>query len=250
MNRFIIDKLLPDVTVLENSTAVFDNSTEVKKIFKNRKNTELLCATMCSLAYNWFMQEEIVSNCGLNKDDFNVYIMNDRDLIFSTYFFDGNLIVAFKGSSTLKDHMSNVNMTRTSHLEGKVHRGFYELLTKNDAHLKIAEIIQEYKANSVYLTGHSLGGALATLLYSFNFDINFTLITFGSPRVGDHQFAKRIRNSIRYVYGDDIVTKLPLPFRFRHVSAEKKLEKVAYCNVDTWSIEDHSISKYIQALRN
>lgn len=85
------------------------------------------------------------------------------------------------------------------------------------------------------ITGHSLGGAMATLLamqLHFKFSQFWkgesnSLITFGSPRVGDGQFS-RIHDQIipphrklRVVYSRDPVPHIPLLTQgFSHVSTE------------------------------
>jgi pimeloyl-ACP methyl ester carboxylesterase len=61
----------------------------------------------------------------------------------------------------------------------------------------------------VWFTGHSLGGALATLAAERYGDAA-GLYTFGSPRVGDRAFAERFRvDSYRFVHNDDVVAKVP-----------------------------------------
>lgn len=69
----------------------------------------------------------------------------------------------------------------------------------------------------VFYTGHSLGGALATLAASRRQPK--ALYTFGSPRVGNSAFAKSLANVpiCRVVNGQDAVTHLPPEFlKFVH----------------------------------
>jgi hypothetical protein len=77
----------------------------------------------------------------------------------------------------------------------------------------------------IIFTGHSLGGALATLS-SLYFkckypEADISCITFGSPRAGSNQFTKlfndNIDNSYRFVNDNDPVPCVPSAWRFKHV---------------------------------
>ena len=88
-------------------------------------------------------------------------------------------------------------------------------------------------ATSVTVCGHSLGGALATLL-TLDVALNTscrtpTAYTYASPRTGDHFFAGAynacIPASYRIVNRQDLVPKLPsiLPLPYEHVNTEYEL---------------------------
>jgi hypothetical protein len=89
---------------------------------------------------------------------------------------------------------------------GLVHRGFADALDHILPNLKAA--LSQVQGR-VLFTGHSLGAAMATLLASITHP-DF-LYTFGSPRVGDHQFVSTLNglNSRRFVDCCDIVARLP-----------------------------------------
>lgn len=84
-------------------------------------------------------------------------------------------------------------------------------------------------APTVYVAGHSLGGALATLA-SIDLKMNLKLpdvrlISFGSPRVGNAVFAEWFQKSIgphwRFTHNQDIVPSLPPVYMgFRHSAQE------------------------------
>ena len=92
----------------------------------------------------------------------------------------------------------------------------------------ISEAIQEKvgKNDLLYVTGHSLGGALASLAaYYIDRDLKPSvqgLYTFGSPRVFDHDMSTGFGESspypaFRFVNSADIVTRVPpAVFGFRH----------------------------------
>lgn len=138
----------------------------------------------------------------------------------------------------------------------KMHRGFV------DAYFSVREQIhtylREHPTTSVTVTGHSLGGALATLCavdVQYNFpSIAIELYTFGSPRVGNSGFAKsfneRVPKSYRFVYGMDIVPAIPRPWQgYSHVDAEYRLGPRFSLNFLTQRFKDHAISNYLDALK-
>ncbi len=77
---------------------------------------------------------------------------------------------------------------------------------------------------SLTICGHSLGGALATLLaldVAVNTKFTPTVYTYASPRTGDPQFVSvynhAVPNTIRIANRLDLVPKLPLPPLYEHV---------------------------------
>ena len=89
----------------------------------------------------------------------------------------------------------------------------------------LAKLPFPHPVTSVTICGHSLGGALATLLA---LDVaantvykNPSVYTFGSPRTGDSLFASTydqvVKNSYRVANRLDIVPTLPPPVDYDHV---------------------------------
>ena len=90
--------------------------------------------------------------------------------------------------------------------------------------------------SSVTICGHSLGGALATLLA---LDVaantvfkNPSVYTFGSPRTGDSLFASTydqvVKNSYRVANRLDIVPTLPPPVDYDHVLNPDELNPIRF----------------------
>ena len=94
---------------------------------------------------------------------------------------------------------------------GKVHQGFKEAL---DA--VWPEVEPAIPSGTAIYTGHSLGGALATLATSRKPPT--VTYTFGSPLVGDDDFAVTIASPFhRVVNNRDIVTTIPPLTGYRHL---------------------------------
>ncbi len=132
-----------------------------------------------------------------------------------------SIVVAFRGSSELKDWIGNFNFPQDEGalhgVVGRVHRGFASALSPSfDA---IAATIRTFAAagQSIWVTGHSLGGAEATL-FSTRLARAGTrvapLYTFGGPRAGDQGFARDAFEQLnqrvyRIVNELDLVPRVP-----------------------------------------
>lgn len=154
------------------------------------------------------------------------------------------IIIAFRGTSSRPNWISNINASQKRFQYIKedclTHRGFTDIYTSTRD--KIISTVTTLSPNkTLYITGHSLGAALATLcavdIAANTPHISPNLITYGSPRVGDPAFSKTIskyvQNSQRFANIFDLVTYAPpsvykLPKRekryyYRHVQTLSSL---------------------------
>ena len=116
---------------------------------------------------------------------------------------------------------------------GKVHRGFKAALEEVWTDLAGHITRLQRKNLKIWLTGHSLGAALATLAAD-RYGKAQGLYTFGSPRVGDPDFKKDFNmNACRFVNNSDIVTKVPPSGMFRHVGELKFIDSDGIIHDDT-----------------
>ena len=121
-------------------------------------------------------------------------------------------ILAFRGTEeNITDIKADLKGT-TIEIDGaSIHSGFYEAFqcVKDDIELTLATV----KTNGypLYITGHSLGGALALLATKFlASDSLGACYTFGSPRVASSIFGDEIKTPIyRIVNAADIVPRVP-----------------------------------------
>ncbi|XP_024532393.1 uncharacterized protein LOC112346842 [Selaginella moellendorffii] len=134
--------------------------------------------------------------------------------------------------------------TPTSGLPDFVLSDETKLLAYDHISAELVTILRKHRNAKLYITGHSLGGALATLFtamlfynreenrvfYSTEDDVArrlAALYTFGQPRVGDKSFASFMDTSLnkptmryfRVVYNNDMVARVPFDnslFGFKH----------------------------------
>ena len=146
-------------------------------------------------------------------------------------------IVAFRGSEIWKrndrfdpsqmisDFRTNIDIRLSEWIRGgRVHSGFKAAL--NDVWDEMLPEIENLKSQGlkIWITGHSLGAALATLAADRLQDVQ-GLYTFGSPRVGDQGFQERFRpNAFRLVNGNDIVASVPPENPYHHVGVLKFID--------------------------
>lgn len=128
---------------------------------------------------------------------------------------DKFIALAFRGTepTSIKDIKTDAKATHTQYeTGGRIHEGFY------DAFLQVAKKIQKkiddekFQKLPLFITGHSLGGALATIAAKKLTHQGgvAACYTFGSPRVGDQEWVSNIKTPIyRLVNAADFVTMLP-----------------------------------------
>lgn len=136
---------------------------------------------------------------------------------------DQKIIIAFRGTSDKQDWLTDaatIQKTWSSITNiGKVHSGFYQSL--NSVWSVIIEYLKELQTNNqpIWITGHSLGGALAALAYATlrlqepQYELAGAY-TFGQPRVGDDVLCKAFdadskHRFFRVVNNNDIVPRVP-----------------------------------------
>ncbi|CAD6193684.1 unnamed protein product [Caenorhabditis auriculariae] len=99
------------------------------------------------------------------------------------------------------------------------HNAFYKLFVESGMKDDLVDLQKKYPSYRVWVTGHSLGGSLAsmTALYLVKTGSvdrkKMRLVTFGEPRTGNVAYAKEIESFIDFRYRvikkNDAVTNLP-----------------------------------------
>ena len=259
----------PETTEYQFRTAPLEGPIESMGILQR----SLLFAELARVAY----QEEasaakIVDDIGLRET-----LFLDRDgsqaYIFRTA---TDCIVACRGTEPHEwnDIRADVNaVTALSETVGRVHRGFKTEV--DDLWPRMEKALVE-NDRTLWFTGHSLGGAMATICagrcyLSHIESMPKQLFTFGSPRVGNKRYVNYVKlDHLRWVNNNDIVTRVPPPWMgYRHtgvqvyLDAHGKLRKLTAVQRarDRWRgfwiglkkgkidhFADHSMDAYIEGI--
>lgn len=140
-------------------------------------------------------------------------------------------IVAFRGTLSATDWVSDFIAQQIPYRSvknaGLTHKGFTDLyLTSRVSLFTLLDMLPKNKP--LFITGHSLGGALATLA-ALDIAVNKQfpnpiVYTFGAPRVGDPAFVRTYNDTIgthyRFQNEYDIVPHLP-PLVYQQPNTDK-----------------------------
>lgn len=169
---------------------------------------------------------------------------------------DSTIIITFRGTQTEHEWLADFQIQKTLFPYVKetcyVHEGIFNIY-QSCRNSILTQINNLSPIKEVIITGHSLGGALSTIL---TLDIirstkftNVSHCSFASPKVGDINFAKLFKNSVsnslRFVNIYDIIPLLPPSFMKSNeptYSHTKEIKSFAY---DAGSLKlNHKIETY------
>ena len=199
----------------------------------------------------------------ISRDGAEVLVAKDRN----------DLWFAFRGTepSKLNDVLADLNVIKQAAVAGgKVHGGFQKEV--NDLWMDVLAEIEHNDQlkvrKDVYMTGHSLGAAMATIAAT-RYQPH-ELFTFGSPRVGGPRFIKHVKcPHYRFMNNNDIVCRIPPAWLgFRHhgemIYFDRNGEKqpkptwsdLFYGVLSSWKrfkffdgIVDHGMPNYVKAIQ-
>ncbi|MEM9809115.1 MAG: lipase family protein, partial [Cyanobacteria bacterium P01_D01_bin.56] len=175
------------------------------------------------------------------RDDFQYFNNKEYDTQAFIFRTDGCIVLAFRGSQEIRDWYTNFStqlrkftirregQTTISSYKGKVHTGFFLgwASIEKEVLAQIKHWQNELKPGQslppLLVTGHSLGGALATMAAASLQDNNMAvagLYTFGQPRAGDISFTRQLNSILegkifRFINNNDVVPHVPPPFSFQ-----------------------------------
>lgn len=178
-----------------------------------------------------------LSNCSNMKNfpllkDFNIHVPVEGKTILGiprmlAHFFHSDklsaTIIAFSGTWFLDEWAEDFDVTQVSPTSlscyqpnlMKVSKGFYDMYKSMQNTLKSLFKTYHTSKDTLYLTGHSLGGATSSMCALDFYFASPVLYTFGSPRIidikGSGYFNSVIPNSHRIFNTEDIFPNLPPP---------------------------------------
>ena len=183
---------------------------------------------------------------------------------------DNNLLVAFKGSTTIDDVATFFKVApkefRYREAVVQVHGGVLDMFRNTHGPLETVLPSKSLLINTshrplITFTGHSQGGSLAmfaSAYYGSMYHNNVDIIchTFGTPRVGNDAFhnwhANYTIESINVIHSGDVVSRFPMGYGYV-ANPNQKVVDVGYCAKGEKKCNDvlsqHNMDMYLDSIR-
>ncbi|CAM9768622.1 unnamed protein product [Choristocarpus tenellus] len=161
-----------------------------------------------------------------------------------------HVVVVFRGTDQGADWWVNLDIFNKETKHGDVHKGFHTALNSIWGNRKdfkgILEIVKSFRAQTpdrpIFLSGHSLGGALASVAAAqLELDVPDVSVagvyTIGSPRVFSREYATAYDKALeaktfRAVNNNDFVTRVP--HILQHVGTEVYIDPSGNIGPRNW----------------
>lgn len=197
----------------------------------------LSLAVACDLAYKDKNLMPAIATAWGYEDLTYVDVKKGRDIDTQGFVMgnDSDIVCVFRGSDKIEDWFANFQAVRDpGPLNGTLaHEGFQDALFP--AVIALTNAIDTIGVNGrrIWITGHSLGGALCSLYAGMMFENGYPvygIYTFASPRPGDDIYATSLNTLMapgphyRVVNDGDIVPHVPPEPFFSHPGRRILLE--------------------------
>ncbi len=231
------------------------------------KSLALFLADCCLQAYNQFSSKGTFSvPAGYTLVD-SIVAAPAKSLDFYGFIIESSdsIVIAFRGSRSNPDWIADAAILHTyfpyTRIKLGIHSGFAAIY--NTCRQQIIGVLNAMSSSKqLFITGHSLGGALAVLC-SLDAAANTAytnpiMYNFGSPRVGNSKFVQAyndiIDSSVRIVNTNDIVPLLPPAVVNPPLSNDllyyRHVKDLFTITVQTGSITgNHLVENYMEGIR-
>jgi hypothetical protein len=193
-------------------------------------------------------ESEFGYNVLLNKDD------------------SSEIIISFRGTTNHKNILSNINILDSQYITNvgqsisqivSIHKGYLDgyLSVKDDIYNKCNDLLNN-GANKIFITGHSLGGAVAKIcifdiimnIDKFNISPdNVSSVQVGSPSIGSNNFTYlynlKVKNTFEVNHINDPVPKL-LSWYY------KSTKNIYTIFSNNYGIDSHMLGVYKNCISN
>lgn len=200
--------------------------------------------TMSAYAYD-AADKPNITGCWIERGLIDIASTDTQGFVAENRY-TGDVVVGFRGSESITDWQNNLSDDLVSWRfdgasRGRAHEGFSDAYASARSRLDtlLTRWAEPAPGRRVYFTGHSLGGALATIasldhvdgLVGDGYDRdNVIMLTFGAPRSMDSVLAQihgsKVPSGRAIANSEDPVPLVPLPSAgYRHIPAMTLLNR-------------------------
>ncbi len=203
-------------------------------------------ATIDATSKTWgFTRSDFIASPPEVEWDTQVFVASNADAV----------LIAFRGTQPdhIQDWITDADAVMAHTEVGPVHYGFWAALQSVWETLEQTIASHQKNAQSLWVTGHSLGAALATLAVArlrLSLKPIHSLYTYGSPRVGSLEFTDRFDGdfgefTFRYVNNSDVVTRVPTrEMGYSHVGTSLTFDASGNVHADM-----HFWNKFLESMK-
>lgn len=223
----------------------------------NHKHFELYmlgCTAISGIIYNHYHNYNQQINktiLRLNNNKIHFIETHENNIVGYIVQYKKSYIISMISTINLDDIITSTQNDLVDIIHGRVHRGY--LTRIKNCYQNVLNILQNSSVNEIYITGHSMGGALGCLLGYYIHqhipDLIINIYTFGSPRYGDLYLKYYIEhehniNIINYINEADPVVYKPLNYEYVSIG------KVNKWKIDTGNDNvNHGIKVYKECVQ-